>query len=480
MRNKVKTRKQIIEALNKLDMKCIDEGLHFYDLKSLYEAIEDKLSAEDKNVIRNVLNTPNLTAKDVMAVMDSRLEEDIEDPIDELYGDDAFNDDKAPELEYKVSAYYEESLRGLEDDLNTNDYEEALDFVWEKCQQGLWVEIFNTETGNSEIYSPDKFDETSTDPRDLKESMEDGQYDYYNVSDEYGVIGEYPTYEEAKNNCGEGCTINGVIQYGADAYEETPLTEDYNVEFYNSLDADFGMDPGAGIYKSGLDKATAKSIARNKNKNTPDFISYNAVENEDNLEESFNEEDFRDWLEKEYYPGFDTTDLSDEEYYELEDAYRNSIKESLNEDVNQDIEIPYYILFDMYDGSGYLNEDTDSFEEYFDWDFAYEAAEECIHKAESSVEETYPGFEADFGNYEVDRLTEFYDLGTLIIPNTYKNDVDRIINQFTKEVTKFKTTVPYEAVVEAIPATYWEPEDYVTDDIELEFYVEEAGVDNEV
>lgn len=427
MRNKVKTRKQIIEALNKLDMKCIDEGLHFYDLKSLFESSSDRLTAQDRNVLKTMLNNANTTAEDVAAVMDARLEEDIEDPVDELYGDDAFNDDEAPELEYKVSAYYEESLRGLEDDLNTNDYEEALDFVWEKCQQGLWVEIFNTETGNSEIYSPDKFDETSTDPRDLKESMEDGQYDYYNVSDEYGVIGEYPTYEEAKNNCGEGCIINGVIQYGAEEYEYTPLTEDY----------DHPM------------------------------------------------QDFIDWCEEQYWPGFNPNDLSDDEYYELFDLYhslpkKSDVKESLNEDVNQDIEIPYYILFDMYDSSGYLNEDSDSFEEYFDWDFAYEAAEECIHKAESSVEETYPGFEADFGNYEVDRLTEFYDLGTLIIPNTYKNDVDRIINQFTKEVTKFKTTVPYEAVVEVIPATYWEPEDYVTDDIELEFYVEEAGVDNEV
>ena len=31
---------------------------------------------------------------------------------------------------------------------------------------------------------------------------------------------------------------------------------------------------------------------------------------------------FRDWLNKTFYEGFDTTDLTDEEYYELEDQYR--------------------------------------------------------------------------------------------------------------------------------------------------------------
>lgn len=30
---------------------------------------------------------------------------------------------------------------------------------------------------------------------------------------------------------------------------------------------------------------------------------------------------FREWLEKTFYEGFDPSDLSDEEYYELEDIY---------------------------------------------------------------------------------------------------------------------------------------------------------------
>lgn len=30
---------------------------------------------------------------------------------------------------------------------------------------------------------------------------------------------------------------------------------------------------------------------------------------------------FREWLDETFYPGFDADGLSDEEYYELEDAY---------------------------------------------------------------------------------------------------------------------------------------------------------------
>ena len=46
------------------------------------------------------------------------------------------------------------------------------------------------------------------------------------------------------------------------------------------------------------------------------------------MEEDFDEDGFRDWVEKEYYPGFDLQGISDDEYYALEDAYRSTLKES--------------------------------------------------------------------------------------------------------------------------------------------------------
>ena len=56
------------------------------------------------------------------------------------------------------------------------------------------------------------------------------------------------------------------------------MGEYWMVRFYNMLDADFGFDPGAGTYMHGLEPAVAKSIARHKNRTTPDFIFYYAEE----------------------------------------------------------------------------------------------------------------------------------------------------------------------------------------------------------
>lgn len=35
---------------------------------------------------------------------------------------------------------------------------------------------------------------------------------------------------------------------------------------------------------------------------------------------------FQEWLNKTYYEGFDASGLSDDEYYELEDAYRREVE----------------------------------------------------------------------------------------------------------------------------------------------------------
>ncbi len=55
-------------------------------------------------------------------------------------------------------------------------------------------------------------------------------------------------------------------------------SEYWMIWYYNELDADFGYDPGSQPYMIGLDKATAKAIARHKNRTAPDFIMYEATE----------------------------------------------------------------------------------------------------------------------------------------------------------------------------------------------------------
>lgn len=63
------------------------------------------------------------------------------------------------------------------------------------------------------------------------------------------------------------------------------------------------------------------------------FSAIHTYEKINYMDESINDKqfpEFKDWLEQEYYPGFDPTDLSDEEYYELEDLYHTE-KEKFEE-----------------------------------------------------------------------------------------------------------------------------------------------------
>lgn len=41
---------------------------------------------------------------------------------------------------------------------------------------------------------------------------------------------------------------------------------------------------------------------------------------------------FKEWVENLYYPGFDLSGLTDEEYWELEDQYREEIENGNDND----------------------------------------------------------------------------------------------------------------------------------------------------
>lgn len=85
-------------------------------------------------------------------------------------------------------------------------------------------------------YDFDEYYELSLD--DYYESLNEtilspgDEYDYFEVRDEYGSIGEYPTYEDAKNACKDDtCHIYGMTQYGGAEYEDT-LLEDVNYDSF--------------------------------------------------------------------------------------------------------------------------------------------------------------------------------------------------------------------------------------------------------
>ena len=109
------TSKEIVEALNKLDNKAINEDTTFYDLKNLYEANE--LKAEDRRRLADAIRNgddPVLIA----TFLSSKLKDDVdEDFIDT----DSLDDDKQLLNEYTIDEDFDEDLGFLEDYLD--DYE---------------------------------------------------------------------------------------------------------------------------------------------------------------------------------------------------------------------------------------------------------------------------------------------------------------------------------------------------------------------
>lgn len=82
MKKEIKTRQQLIERLNEIDRRCIDSNRHFHDLRTLFEAKEYKLSAQDKADIKKVASIED-DPDTLKAYIDSKaIEEDFEQDWD--------------------------------------------------------------------------------------------------------------------------------------------------------------------------------------------------------------------------------------------------------------------------------------------------------------------------------------------------------------------------------------------------------------
>lgn len=74
------------DKLNEIDHKCLDEDLKFYDLRSLFESVAPKLSAEDKEEIKKVIQNTN-DAETIAAVLQAKAmdkNESLEEDADSL------------------------------------------------------------------------------------------------------------------------------------------------------------------------------------------------------------------------------------------------------------------------------------------------------------------------------------------------------------------------------------------------------------
>lgn len=73
---------------------------------------------------------------------------------------------------YYVAAYFDESKRGLNDNLATDNFDEVVTFAHNQICQGSFVEIKNRATGQSQIYTPDEWLEC-IDNGDIPQSVHD-------------------------------------------------------------------------------------------------------------------------------------------------------------------------------------------------------------------------------------------------------------------------------------------------------------------
>ena len=64
-------------------------------------------------------------------------------------------DDNDPK--YYVAGYFSSDLRGLDDNLATDDFTTALDFAHELASNGDYIEIINEVTGKAKSYTPDRW-----------------------------------------------------------------------------------------------------------------------------------------------------------------------------------------------------------------------------------------------------------------------------------------------------------------------------------
>lgn len=140
----------IRESLNRLDIKTDNK----YDLRNTYDC--SNISDDKKKELAEALNK-NASAKEISKL----LREDYDD-FDPKY-----------DARYEVDSYYGANYSGLEDDLYTNDFEEVKDWVWEKIQNGGYIEVSDRERGKSVRLDPENYDLESDDAYRVLDDLEE-------------------------------------------------------------------------------------------------------------------------------------------------------------------------------------------------------------------------------------------------------------------------------------------------------------------
>lgn len=76
-------------------------------------------------------------------------------------------------MKYTVNAYLCTNFSYLIDSLETDNFYEVQDFIWENCQNGYNCELIDNETGESNLAYADDFTDETIDYADLFQCKEE-------------------------------------------------------------------------------------------------------------------------------------------------------------------------------------------------------------------------------------------------------------------------------------------------------------------
>lgn len=133
------------------------------------EKEKEKQEVNDTSSHRDIVNVGKDSAGNSIGKSTNRV--DYPNKKEESYG----------ETKYEVSSYYGKDFKGLEDSLNTNNYDEVETFIWEKLQNGNTVECTDTETGDRKRYSPETH-EYGDETFGIEDYIVESKYDYKKVN----------------------------------------------------------------------------------------------------------------------------------------------------------------------------------------------------------------------------------------------------------------------------------------------------------
>ena len=187
------TKDDLIEFSDAVCDKLTEKFGYQYDIadvgaesnNDMYILIEDTTHGIEADVSFRIKMSRIRAPRDLMKYLDTVVSEFVNKfeeeyqyyDFDESLKEDYDDFDPKYDARYEVNAYYGSPRRGnyagLEDDFYTDDFEEVKDWVWEKCQKGLYINVVDRENGNQVNINTENYDFESDDAYRVFDDLEE-------------------------------------------------------------------------------------------------------------------------------------------------------------------------------------------------------------------------------------------------------------------------------------------------------------------